>query len=71
MKEKNKNSKIDVVFSNSAKYGIILQEDFFDKDIANKTNINGYYIVEPFDFVYNPRISNSAPVGPIKQNQQV
>ena len=69
VKEKNKNSEINVVFSNSAKYGIVLQEDFFDKDIANKTNIDGYYIVEPDNFVYNPRISNLAPVGPIKQNQ--
>ena len=46
-----------------------MQEDFFDKNIANKTNVNGYYIVKPNDFVYNPRISTNAPVGPIKQNE--
>ena len=69
VKEKNKNAKIKTVFSNSAKFGIVLQEDFFDKDIANKTNIDGYYVVKPNDFVYNPRISNNAPVGPIKQNE--
>ena len=28
-----------------------------------------YYIVENNDFVYNPRISASAPVGPINRNQ--
>lgn len=28
-----------------------------------------YYIVRNNDFVYNPRISNFAPVGPIKRNK--
>lgn len=31
--------------------------------------MNGYYIVRNDDFVYNPRISNFAPVGPIKRNK--
>lgn len=39
-----------------------------DKDIANQNNLQGYYIVEKNDFVYNPRISIFAPVGPIKRN---
>ena len=59
----------DEVFTNSAEYGIISQRDFFDKDIANSENIDGYYIVEPNDFVYNPRISNLAPFGPIRRNK--
>ena len=37
--------------------------------ITNKKNLNNYYIVEPNDFVYNPRISNLAPVGPINRNK--
>ena len=60
---------VDEVFTNSAEYGIISQRDFFDKDIANSENIDGYYIVEPNDFVYNPRISTTAPFGPIKRNK--
>ena len=60
---------VDEVFTNSAEYGIISQRDYFDKDIANSENIDGYYIVEPNDFVYNPRISTLAPFGPIRRNK--
>ena len=56
-------------FTNSAEFGIINQRDFFDKDISNKANLAGYYVVQNNDFVYNPRISNFAPVGPIKRNK--
>jgi len=66
--QKNKNSEFTETFTNSAEYGIINQRDFFDKDISNEKNLDGYYIVQPNDFVYNPRISNYAPVGPIKRN---
>jgi type I restriction enzyme S subunit len=31
--------------------------------------LDGYYIVKNEDFVYNPRISTSAPVGPINRNK--
>ena len=41
----------------------------FIKEIANKENLNTYYIVRPDDFIYNPRISVSAPVGPINRNK--
>ena len=67
--KKNQDMVCDEVFTNSAEYGIISQRDFFDKDIANSENIDGYYIVEPNDFVYNPRISNLAPFGPIRRNK--
>ena len=60
---------VDEVLTNSAEHGIISQRDFFDKDIANNENVNGYYVVEPDDFVYNPRISTTAPYGPIKRNK--
>ena len=55
--------------TNSAEQGIISQVDFFDKEISNKDNINGYYIVNNNDFIYNPRISTLAPVGPINRNK--
>ena len=66
--EKNQDNKINQVLTNSATQGVVKQEDYFDNQIANDNNINGYYIVEKDDFVYNPRISVSAPVGPIKKS---
>lgn len=66
---KNKDNKIKNVFTNSAIRGIVNQRDFFDKDIANQNNLLGYYVVEYNDFVYNPRISTFAPVGPISRNK--
>ncbi|WP_227872531.1 restriction endonuclease subunit S [Jeotgalibaca ciconiae] len=67
--EKNINNEFTETLTNSAEYGIINQREFFDKDISNKKNLNGYYVVRKDDFVYNPRISNYAPVGPIKRNK--
>lgn len=66
--KKNKDLAHTRVLTNSAVHGVIDQRDFFDKDIANSANLDGYYIVKKGDFVYNPRISVSAPVGPIKRN---
>jgi len=68
--KKNVDNSIKLVFSNSATDGIVIQNDYFDKDIANKNNLSGYYIVEPGYFVYNPRISKSAPAGPISRNNK-
>ena len=44
---------------------MIPQREYFDKDIANSDNTDGYYIIETNDFVYNPRKSTDAPYGPI------
>lgn len=68
-KEKNKNTTIDIVFSNSALNGIVEQSSFFYKDIANRENLSTYFIVNKDDFVYNPRISSLAPCGPINRNK--
>ena len=67
--KKNQNLEYKITLTNSAEYGIINQLDFFDHDVSNGDNIGGYYIVENDDFVYNPRISATAPVGPINRNQ--
>ncbi|MFC4411448.1 restriction endonuclease subunit S [Chungangia koreensis] len=66
--EKNKNNLYYETLTNSAEFGIINQREFFDKDISNEKSLHGYYVVRPDDFVYNPRISNLAPVGPINRN---
>ncbi len=65
---KNKEKNEGRVLTNSATKGILDQRDYFDKDIANKDNLYSYYIVDLGDFVYNPRTSNAAPVGPISKN---
>lgn len=67
--EKNKNNDFSEPFTNSAEQGIISQKDYFDREIVNNENLNGYYIVRKNDFIYNPRISVSAPVGPINRNR--
>ena len=66
--EKNKDNKIETVFSNSAIHGIVLQEEYFDRNIVNKDNLVNYYVVRPNDFVYNPRLSNNAEVGAMSVN---
>lgn len=60
---------VQETFTNSAEFGVISQRDFFDHGISNSENIGGYYVVRDEDFVYNPRISVTAPVGPINRNK--
>lgn len=67
--KKNKSKSVNSVLTNSATQGIVCQSEYFDRDIANQNNLEGYYIVSLDDFVYNPRISIFAPVGPIKRNK--
>ena len=66
--EKNKDLKYRETYTNSATQGIIKQTDYFDKQISNNENIDGYYVVRQNDYVYNPRISVSAPCGPISKS---
>nr|WP_155661418.1 restriction endonuclease subunit S [Bifidobacterium longum] len=65
---KNLDGNITEVLTNSAEYGVINQTEFFDHAVAKESNIAGYYVIAPGDFVYNPRISATAPVGPIRRN---
>lgn len=67
--EKNTQNEISETFTNSAEHGVISQRDFFDHDISKADKINGYYIIKSNDFVYNPRVSVTAPCGPINCNR--
>jgi len=67
---KNKDGSITEVLTNSATQGIIKQSDYFEREIVTESNLIGYYLVNVNDFVYNPRISVHAPVGPIKRNKK-
>ena len=64
---KNKNFKIKSTWPTNASYPYLLQS--LAKDIANDENVDRYYILRPDDFVYNPRISVTAPCGPINMNE--
>lgn len=66
---KNRDNFYQITLTNSAEHGIVNQLDFFDHEVSNNENIVGYYIVDNDDFVYNPRISVTAPVGPINRNK--
>ena len=66
--QKNRDGVITRVLTNSAEYGVVDQRDYFDKDIATQGNLENYYVVKKGDYVYNPRISAAAPVGPISKN---
>lgn len=66
---RNRQLEASRVLTNSATDGVVDQSDYFERDIAVKGNTDNYHIVEIEDFVYNPRISSSAPVGPISVNK--
>ena len=66
--ERNRDGKLVRVLTNSAEHGVVDQRDYFDKDIATQGKLENYFIVDVRDFVYNPRISAFAPVGPISRN---
>ena len=66
--KKNSEMKYTETLTNSATLGIIKQTDYFEKQISNNNNIDGYYVVEEGDYAYNPRISVSAPCGPISKS---
>ena len=49
--EKNLDGNITEVLTNSAEYGVINQTEFFDHAVAKESNIAGYYVIAPGDFV--------------------
>ena len=66
--ERNNEENVGRVLTNSAEHGVLDQRDFFDKDIATAGKLDNYFVAEHGDYVYNPRISRNAPVGPISRN---
>lgn len=68
---KNREGLINVVLTNSATQGIVRQDSYFEREIVTESNLQGYYVVSVGDFIYNPRISATAPVGPIKMNELI
>ena len=59
--EKNQN-----VLTISAQYGLISQEEFFNKSVASEDKSN-YFLLKKGDFAYNKSYSNGYPYGAIKR----
>jgi len=66
---RNQDNLVKRVLTNSAIDGVVDQSDYFDKEIANQNNLENYFVIDEGDYVYNPRISATAPVGPISKNK--
>lgn len=63
---KNQNLESNLPLTISAQYGLIDQNEFFDKRIASK-DISGYYLVKNGEFAYNKSTSAEAPWGAVKR----
>ena len=66
--ERNSGLAYQQVLTNSATHGIVRQSEYFDRIVAGKNHLDAYYVVNPNDYVYNPRISKEAQCGPINRN---
>ena len=63
---KNENLESTLPLTISAQYGLIDQNEFFDKRIASK-DVSGYYLIRKGEFAYNKSTSSDAPWGAIKR----
>ena len=63
---KNENMESSLPLTISAQYGLIDQNEFFDKRIASK-DVSDYYLVYRGEFAYNKSTSTDAPWGAIKR----
>ena len=62
---KNTNLESDNVLTISAQYGLINQEEFFNKSVAGK-NLKNYYLLKKGEFAYNKSYSDGHPMGATK-----
>ena len=62
---KNENLESTLPLTISAQYGLIDQNEFFDKRIASK-DVSGYFLIRRGEFAYNKSTSTDAPWGAIK-----
>ena len=63
---KNTNFETDLALTISAEYGLIDQEEFFNKIVASKS-LKNYYLIKNGEFAYNKSYSNGYPYGAIKR----
>lgn len=63
---KNTNLESTLPLTISAQYGLIAQNDFFNKQIASR-DMGGYYLVQNGEFAYNKSYSKGYPWGAVKR----
>lgn len=63
---KNQDLVSELPLTISAQYGLIDQNEFFDKRVASK-DVRGYYLIKNGEFAYNKSTSIDAPWGAIKR----
>lgn len=63
---KNKGNITKRPLTISAQYGLVDQEEFFNKVVAS-SNLEGYYLLNKGEFAYNKSYSNGYPFGAIKR----
>ena len=63
---KNTGSKCRQVLTITAQYGLVNQEDFFNKTVASE-NLEGYYLLRKGDFAYNKSYSGDYAWGAVKR----
>lgn len=63
---KNQDLVSELPLTISAQYGLIDQNEFFDKRVASK-DVSGYYLIENGEFAYNKSTSTDAPWGAVKR----
>ena len=63
---KNQDLVSELPLTISAQYGLIDQNEFFDKRVASK-DVSGYYLIANGEFAYNKSTSTDAPWGAIKR----
>ncbi|MFR3140447.1 MAG: restriction endonuclease subunit S [Lacrimispora saccharolytica] len=63
---KNQDLVSELPLTISAQYGLIDQNEFFDKRVASK-DVSGYYLIKNGEFAYNKSTSSDAPWGAIKR----
>ena len=63
---KNQDLVSELPLTISAQYGLMDQNEFFDKRVASK-DVSGYYLIENGEFAYNKSTSTDAPWGTVKR----
>ena len=63
---KNQDLVSELPLTISAQYGLIDQNEFFEKRVASK-DVSGYYLIKNGEFAYNKSTSSDAPWGAIKR----
>ena len=63
---KNFNTQCTLVLTIAAQFGLVSQEEFFNKSVASD-NLDGYYLLRKGDFAYNKSYSGDYAWGAVKR----